>query len=572
MHLGLPPPAEDPLVEPDLAPGAGAAAAVLPHLVGGGVPRRLQTADGVDHVGHELGRRPAGAGGDVAVALRDAARVLGHHVAPLGGEEDAGVAVGVAGEMGEHVAAGPVRQQRGAAGGLVVDAGEVGQERGVGRLHPLDPVDRLHGRPSPMRRSSAARSRWGSTASARASKRAVRAAAKETPAGTKRLPRRAARADEQRGPLGVVLQQAVHRGAPDPAVGRAVGVAHDAAVVDLVAGGADAAHHLVGGEHRADRQPAEAVDHAGAGLDGIVDLVAQHLVAAADAEHVGAAGARWRPASPPARSHARSATVAFVPGSTTRSGRPSSAGVRTRRTATPGSRARASTSVTLEMRGKRTTATSSGVGHAAGPAPGRGPSRARESSASRATHVGRQHRQDAEGRHAAAALQVGRRRRTSRAGSPRNLLITKPPHEAAVASSGSSATVPYSAANTPPRSMSPTTIGRQPGLGGDAEVGDVVVEQVDLGRPAGALAQHDVEAAAQVGQRVEHHRQQARAWRRGTRPPSSRRPGRPRTMTWLVRSPVGLSRIGFMATSGSTPAASACTPWARPISWPSAVT
>ena len=48
--------------------------------------------------------------------------------------------------------------------------------------------------------------------------------------------------------------------------------------------------------------------------------------------------------------------------------------------------------------------------------------------------------------------------------------------------------------------------------------------------------------------------------------------GRPRTITWLVRSPVGLSRMGFMATSGSTPAASACTPWARPISRPSVVT
>ncbi len=44
------------------------------------------------------------------------------------------------------------------------------------------------------------------------------------------------------------------------------------------------------------------------------------------------------------------------------------------------------------------------------------------------------------------------------------------------------------------------------------------------------------------------------------------------TTTWLVRSPVGFKRIGFMATSGVTRAASAWMPWARPISCPSGVT
>jgi hypothetical protein len=48
--------------------------------------------------------------------------------------------------------------------------------------------------------------------------------------------------------------------------------------------------------------------------------------------------------------------------------------------------------------------------------------------------------------------------------------------------------------------------------------------------------------------------------------------GWPRTTTWLERSPVGFRRIGFMATSGSMPAANAWTPWARPISSPSRVT
>src|SRR5689334_24629940 len=48
--------------------------------------------------------------------------------------------------------------------------------------------------------------------------------------------------------------------------------------------------------------------------------------------------------------------------------------------------------------------------------------------------------------------------------------------------------------------------------------------------------------------------------------------GTPRTTTWLLRSPSGLSRIGFMSTLAVRPAASACTACARPISRPSGVT
>ncbi len=44
------------------------------------------------------------------------------------------------------------------------------------------------------------------------------------------------------------------------------------------------------------------------------------------------------------------------------------------------------------------------------------------------------------------------------------------------------------------------------------------------------------------------------------------------TTTWLWRLPDGLIRIGFIATSGATPAAAACMAWARPISNPSWVT
>ena len=44
------------------------------------------------------------------------------------------------------------------------------------------------------------------------------------------------------------------------------------------------------------------------------------------------------------------------------------------------------------------------------------------------------------------------------------------------------------------------------------------------------------------------------------------------TITWLWPWPDGLMRIGFIAASGSSPAAAACTAWARPISAPSRVT
>ncbi len=48
--------------------------------------------------------------------------------------------------------------------------------------------------------------------------------------------------------------------------------------------------------------------------------------------------------------------------------------------------------------------------------------------------------------------------------------------------------------------------------------------------------------------------------------------GLPPTITWLPTSLVGLSKMGFMRTSGAKPAASAWTACARPISNPSWVT
>ena len=45
----------------------------------------------------------------------------------------------------------------------------------------------------------------------------------------------------------------------------------------------------------------------------------------------------------------------------------------------------------------------------------------------------------------------------------------------------------------------------------------------------------------------------------------------PFTITWLPTSVVGFKRMGFMRTSGFTPAASAWTTCARPISPPASV-
>ena len=47
--------------------------------------------------------------------------------------------------------------------------------------------------------------------------------------------------------------------------------------------------------------------------------------------------------------------------------------------------------------------------------------------------------------------------------------------------------------------------------------------------------------------------------------------GTPPTITWEPTLLVGFRRMGFIRASGATPAASACTTWARPISSPSGV-
>ncbi len=48
--------------------------------------------------------------------------------------------------------------------------------------------------------------------------------------------------------------------------------------------------------------------------------------------------------------------------------------------------------------------------------------------------------------------------------------------------------------------MSPTTMAGRPASRGHPQVDDVAVEQVDLGRAAGALAENDVVAGPEIGQ------------------------------------------------------------------------
>ena len=70
--------------------------------------------------------------------------------------------------------------------------------------------------------------------------------------------------------------------------------------------------------------------------------------------------------------------------------------------------------------------------------------------------------------------------------------------------------VPSSDANTPPRSMSPTSSTGRSAARARPMLVEVGGAQVDLGRAAGALADDDVVAGAQVGERVGDDRLAAR--------------------------------------------------------------
>ena len=167
-------------------------------------------------------------------------------------------------------------------------------------------------------------------------------------------------------------------------------------------------------------------------------------------------------ASPRSRSQARSATVARLPGRITRSASAISAGEVTNRSATSGSAASGSVSVKLLIRGSRTTATRSTSPPGAAPPPGPAPPgtapRLSESSAS-------SHSPAVHGSTPSTGRPVSSRDRSSpgcrRAASPRNLFTTNPA-TSAWSSRLSRASVPYSAASAPPRSMSATTITGRP--------------------------------------------------------------------------------------------------------------
>ena len=159
---------------------------------------------------------------------------------------------------------------------------------------------------------------------------------------------------------------------------------------------------------------------------------------------------------------------------------------------------------------------------------------------------------------------------SSSAGSPRNLLIDEAGDPAPGPRRRAAASVPNSAANTPPRSMSPTTITGRSAARARPMLTMSVGPQVDLGRAAGALADHHVVACAAGRPGVARRRPE----QRGLALPVVRarstvadRPARARPPE--LRSLPGLSSTGLIATLGSSPHAPACIAWARPISPPS---
>jgi hypothetical protein len=95
-----------------------------------------------------------------------------------------------------------------------------------------------------------------------------------------------------------------------------------------------------------------------------------------------------------------------------------------------------------------------------------------------------------------------------------------------------------------------------------AHVDKVTLAQVDLGRAAGALADHHVVLGAPLGQGLEDGTSDRKV------PASTVRTASPSSTTWLEWSLPGLSSTGLNRTSGARPQAAACIAWARPSSPP----
>ena len=136
-----------------------------------------------------------------------------------------------------------------------------------------------------------------------------------------------------------------------------------------------------------------------------------------------------------------------------------------------------------------------------------------------------------------------------------------------------SASVPTMCANTPPRSMSATSIDRAVDRFGESHVGDVALAQIDLGRAAGAFD--------------DHRRRTARAAARSDSSTASHRDGLVLVVVARVHLGAHLAvddhlRAGVARWASAAPGSCrcaarcrrpcACSAWARPISPPSAVT
>ena len=154
----------------------------------------------------------------------------------------------------------------------------------------------------------------------------------------------------------------------------------------------------------------------------------------------------------------------------------------------------------------------------------------------------------------------------SRPRSPRNLLTTNPATRSWSALS-SRATVPNMAANTPPRSMSPTTtVGSRPCRASPRLTKSVSRRLISAGLPAPSqtTTSYSVRSWSKVSNTVPASRDlSARKL-----PASTRSTASPSTTTWLEWSLPGLSSTGLNRTSAGIPQAAACIACARPISPP----
>ena len=217
------------------------------------------------------------------------------------------------------------------------------------------------------------------------------------------------------------------------------------------------------------------------------------------------AGARSASAasSPPARRRARSSTVALVPGSDHEVGA-RDVGRRAREAhrdaGLGGQRVDVGEVADPAQAHDRDLER---VRPAAAPGPRARRPRARASPRRRATARRRQGSTPSVGRPVSAPQRArGRAARMRR--SPRNLLMTKPAIERLVVRLEQRQRAEQRRrTRRRGRCRRRRTTGRS-AAAGEAHVGEVAVAQVDLGRAARALADDDVEARAQVGERVEH--------------------------------------------------------------------